>query len=70
VVTRRRAAQAAGGAGRTGPVGRDDVLGQPSRVVDQAIAGCGHLRGASAALLLPGFLLLARVGLISWFVYR
>jgi WS/DGAT/MGAT family acyltransferase len=29
-----------------------------------------HARGASAALLVPGFLLLARVGLVGWFINR
>lgn len=46
VVARRGAAQATGRrprGGGTGPVGREDVLGQLSRVVDQAIAGRGHL---------------------------
>jgi hypothetical protein len=30
-------------AGGTGPVGRDDVLSQLRRVVDEAMAGRGHL---------------------------
>ena len=48
VVTWRAAAQSTGRpprarGGGTGPVGRDDILGQLSRVVDQVIAGRGHL---------------------------
>jgi hypothetical protein len=46
VVARRGAARTTGRrprGGGTGPVSRDDVLGQLSRVVDQAIAGRGHL---------------------------